>query len=69
MQMQKKVSVKNLVHTKLEDLIKHITHTSREATPIGKDEKRQLFSFVKVFDSLRCFIRTVREPNTTRLEE
>ncbi|CAG9956035.1 unnamed protein product [Clonostachys rosea f. rosea IK726] len=53
--------------TVLENLVVHVTLTTRETTPVGKDHQRQLLTIVEVIDSLSSLEGGVGVPNTTSL--
>ena len=55
------------LNTKFKNFIEHITHASAEASPVGEDDKRQLFALVEVLDGLSGFISAVGEPYSSGL--
>lgn len=55
------------VGTVLEDLIVHVTLTTRETSPVGQDHHRQLLTIVEVAQSLGGLEGGVGVPHTTSL--
>jgi hypothetical protein len=48
------------IRTVLQDLVVHVTHASREATPVGKDDERDSFTAVEVTNRLSGFVGAIR---------
>mmetsp|Transcript_116485 Transcript_116485/g.336467 ORF Transcript_116485/g.336467 Transcript_116485/m.336467 type:complete len:261 (+) Transcript_116485:716-1498(+) len=54
--------------SELQDFTSHITRTSRESTPVGKDHDRKAF-LGKVTDGLGGLVRRIREQDLTSLRK
>jgi hypothetical protein len=59
------VSASN-VGPELDNLVEHVLHAAREATPVGQDDERQALP-TEVVDGLRRLEGRVREPDLARL--
>ena len=58
----------NNLSAKLEDLVIHVFHATRESSPVSKDDEGKFFT-IEVHDSLSSLVGAVGEPDLSSLRD